>query len=118
MKFISIKKHFTFFITAHCFLFTASAQTEESIKSAQREVVTLHSDILKEDRRIFIYTPKDSVNPTKAYPVLYVVDPENHFNILVEYSKYLSGKNVMPPLIIVGMRLLQNPPYFQIIFNP
>jgi len=103
MKFISKKKHFIVLITALFLLIKASAQTEEPIKSPQREVVTLYSDILKEDRKIFIYTPKDSVNPAKAYPVVYVMDPENHFNMLVEYSKYLSGKNVMPPLIVVGI---------------
>lgn len=65
----------------------------------------MHSDILNEDRRILIYTPKDTVNPEKAYPVIYVLDADNHFAQLVEYSKYLSRQDVyvIPPLIVVGI---------------
>jgi hypothetical protein len=58
------KKHFTlvFFIIPLLFSFKANAQKAEPIKSDQGKVVTMHSDILKEDRRILIYTPKDSAN--------------------------------------------------------
>ncbi len=101
------KKHFTFvfFIIALLFSFTANAQKAEPIKSEQGDVVTMHSDILKEDRRILIYTPKDSVNPEKKYPVIYVLDADNHFAQMVEYSKYLSRQDVyvIPPLIVVGI---------------
>jgi len=57
-----LKKHFTFvfFIIPLLFLFKANAQKAEPIKSDQGEVVTMHSDILKEDRRILIYTERFS----------------------------------------------------------
>lgn len=101
------KKHFTFvfFLIHLLFAFNANAQKAESIKSEQGDVVTMHSDILKEDRRILIYTPKDSVNPEKKYPVIYVLDADNHFGQMVEYSKYLSRQDVyvIPPLIVVGI---------------
>lgn len=101
------KKHFTFlfFIIALLFSFKTSAQKVEPVKSDLGEVVTMHSDILNEDRRILIYTPKDSVNPEKKYPVIYVLDADNHFAQMVEYSKYLSRQNVfvLPPLIVVGI---------------
>lgn len=101
------KKHFTFvfFIVPLLFSFQANAQKVEPIKPDQGEVVTIHSDILKEDRKILIYTPKDSANPEKAYPVIYVLDADNHFAQMVEYSKYLSRQDVyvIPPLIVVGI---------------
>ena len=107
MKSGFLKKHFTFvfFIIPLLFSFKANAQTVESIKSDQGEVVTMHSDILKEDRKIMIYVPKDSANPEKKYPVIYVLDADNHFAQMVEYSKYLSRQdvNVIPPLIVVGI---------------
>lgn len=107
MKSSFIKMNFTllFFIIPLLFLFKANAQKAEPIKSDQGEVVTMHSDILKEDRRILIYTPKDSTNPAKAYPVVYVLDADNHFAQMVEYSKYLSRQDVfvIPPLIVVGI---------------
>ncbi|OKS88484.1 alpha/beta hydrolase [Mucilaginibacter polytrichastri] len=101
------KKHFTlvFFIIPLLFSFKANAQKAEPIKYDQGEVVTMHSNILKEDRRILIYTPKDSANPEKKYPVIYVLDADNHFAQMVEYSKYLSRQDVyvIPPLIVVGI---------------
>jgi len=101
------KKHFTFafFIIPLFFSFKASAQTVAPIKSDLGDVVTIHSGILKEDRRILIYAPKDSANPEKKYPVVYVLDADNHFAQMVEYSKYLSRQDVyvIPPLIVVGI---------------
>jgi predicted alpha/beta superfamily hydrolase len=101
------KIYFTlvFFILPLFFSFNANAQKVEPIKSDQGEVVTMHSRMLNEDRRILIYTPKDSVNPEKAYPVIYVLDADNHFTQMVEYSKYLSRQDVyvIPPLIVIGI---------------
>ncbi len=81
------------------------AQKSEPIKSYQGEMVTMHSDILNEDRKILIYTPNDPEYPEKRYPVIYVLDADNHFSQVVEYSKYLSRQdvNVIPPLIVVGI---------------
>jgi predicted alpha/beta superfamily hydrolase len=107
MKSGFLKKNFTlvFFIIPLFFSFKANAQKAEPIKSDQGEVVTIHSDILNEDRRVLIYTPKDSANPEKKYPVIYVLDADNHFAQMVEYSKYLSRQDVfvIPPLIVVGI---------------
>lgn len=87
------------------FSFRTNAQKVEPIKSDYGEVVTMHSSILNEDRKILIYTPKDSINPEKRYPVIYVLDADNHFMQMVEYSKYLSRQDVyvIPPLIVVGI---------------
>ncbi|KQM66095.1 hypothetical protein ASE74_09405 [Pedobacter sp. Leaf216] len=87
------------------FSFKTNAQKVEQIKSDQGEIVTMYSDILKEDRKILIYTPKDSINSEKRYPVIYVLDADNHFAQMVEYSKYLSRQDVyvIPPMIVVGI---------------
>jgi predicted alpha/beta superfamily hydrolase len=107
MKSGFLKKNFTFvfFIISLFFSFKANAQKAEPIKSDQGEVVTIHSGILNEDRKVLIYTPKDSANPEKKYPVIYVLDADNHFAQMVEYSKYLSRQDVfvIPPLIVVGI---------------
>lgn len=97
---------FVFVITISLlFSLNVNAQKAGPIKSDQGEVVTIHSGILKEDRRILIYAPKDSANPEKRYPVIYVLDADNHFAQMVEYSKYLSRQDVyvVPPLIVVGI---------------
>ena len=43
--------------------------------------------------------------PNKSYPVLYLQDPDTHFDILVEFTKLFSKQDVddAPPLIIVGI---------------
>lgn len=108
MNLVSLKKeHFTFvfLMIALLFSFTTNAQKLEPIKSDQGEVVTMHSAILNEDRKILIYTPKDPNHPDEKYQVIYVLDADNHFSQMVEYAKYLSRKdvNVVPPLIVVGI---------------
>lgn len=102
-----LKRHFAylFFMMQLFFLFNVNAQNAVPIVADLGEVVTMHSNILKEDRRILIYKPKDSIHPEKKYPVIYVLDADNHFAQTVEYAKYLSRQdvNVTPPLIVVGI---------------
>lgn len=99
------KTTFLILILLLVFSYKGSAQRAEPINSDQGEVITLHSKILGEDRQIMIYTPADSINPETRYPVVYILDPDNHFRIMVEYSKYLSHEKVRsaPPLIVVGI---------------
>ena len=80
-----------------------SAQSKSIDTGEFGEGVVLHSEVLKEDREILIYCPKNSDSTPKACPVVYVLDAENHFNLLVEYSKSLSrwDVGVSPPLMIV-----------------
>nr|WP_294944967.1 alpha/beta hydrolase-fold protein [uncultured Mucilaginibacter sp.] len=96
---------FLFFIIPLFFSFKTSAQKVEPIRPHLGKVVKMYSGILKEDRKILIYAPQDSVNPEKAYPVVYVLDADNHFAQMVEYSKYLSRQDVyvIPPMIVVGI---------------
>jgi predicted alpha/beta superfamily hydrolase len=108
MRSLSLKKPFerAMFIILLLFAYAANAQKTESIKADPREIVTIHSGILNEDRRIIIYhPPKDAAQPDKAYPVLYVLDADNHANMMAEYCQYLSryDVNVMPPMIVVGI---------------
>ena len=108
MNFITPRQYFAFAIFTASFLSSVivCGQKAEPINSNQGEIVTLHSEILKEDRKIMIYAPKDSVNLNEAHPVLYVLDAENHFNQMVEFSK-LFGRHdvdVAPPFIVVGIR--------------
>lgn len=99
------KTTFLILILLLVFSYKGSAQRAEPINSDQGEVIRLYSKILGEDRQIMIYTPTDSINLETRYPVVYILDPDNHFRIMVEYSKYLSHEKVRsaPPLIVVGI---------------
>lgn len=68
---------------------------------------SLKSTLLNEQRQLLIYTPyankkiKPSTNET--YPVLYVLDGENHFRSVVAIVERLVSSGVCPPMLIVGI---------------
>ncbi|MEO5684769.1 MAG: alpha/beta hydrolase-fold protein [Chitinophagaceae bacterium] len=89
------------FIVSH-----ANAQEGTPYTYPPSEIVTIHSRVLNEDRKIYIHCPKpDSANPGKRFPVLYLMDGENHFELLAQYADYLSRPDVLaiPKMIIVGI---------------
>lgn len=90
-------------------LFVASqvqSQNAETYKNAPSDVVTIHSKVLNEDRKIYVHCPKsDSADLNKQFPVLYLMDADNHFELLTQYADYLSRPDVLsiPKIIIVGI---------------
>ena len=66
---------------------------------------TMHSDILDEDRLLFIHLPRSYETTQLAYPVLYLlyVDIYNYFADAVITTEKLGGTGEMPPMIIVGV---------------
>jgi predicted alpha/beta superfamily hydrolase len=84
----------------------AQSQRTETYKFTPSEAITIHSTILNEDRKVYIHCPKaDSTDTNKRFPVLYLMDGENHFELLSQYVDYLSRPDVsaMPKIIVVGI---------------
>ncbi|WP_170137839.1 alpha/beta hydrolase-fold protein [Chitinophaga dinghuensis] len=82
------------------------AQTDPVFNPISADIIKLSSKVLGEERKIYIYVPPaDTLQPNKRYPVLYVLDGDNHFSIVAEYCKYLSRQdvNIVPEMIIVGI---------------
>lgn len=69
----------------------------------------IHSDILKEDREIWIHLPEsanDSTSNKTKYPVLYLLDGPAHFYSVTGMIKQLSttnGNTIVPEMIIVAI---------------
>lgn len=81
-----------------------TAQVPALYNHISNDVQVVHSRVLNQDRHIYIHVPKlDSADITKALPVLYLLDGENHFHILSAYVEYLRHWQVIPPIIIVGI---------------
>ena len=80
--------------------FSTSAQMKKEFITA--DIVTINSKILKEKRTAWVYNPSNK-NEGKIYPVIYVLDGENHFKSVVAMVEYLSDANVIPPMIVVGI---------------
>ena len=68
------------------------------------DVVTIHSKVLNEDRKLSIFNP-DTVggNVTPTYPVMYLLE-ENDMAMVTGTIKYLSSYNEqMPAMLVVGL---------------
>lgn len=76
-----------------------SAYAQKDNRIVIGTVDTIYSKILNEKRTIQIHVPAGDKN--QRYPVLYILDGEDHFLSAVAISEQLSG--VIPPMIIVGI---------------
>ncbi|MEJ7647300.1 MAG: alpha/beta hydrolase-fold protein, partial [Chryseolinea sp.] len=96
-----IKYCITFFLLLS---FHSKAQNVELFNHISNEVITIPSKVLNQERQIYIHVPKnDSATPSKTFPVLYLLDGENHFHILSAYIDYLSHYQIIPSIVVVGI---------------
>ncbi len=83
------------------------AQTDNKIVIGK--VDSVYSTILKEQRKVWVYTPfmKTGVqNPGQRYPVVYLLDGDGHFESVVGMIQQLSqvnGNTIVPEMIVVGI---------------
>ena len=91
-----------YFIPVFLVLISVSSIAQEKKAIITADVVTINSKILKEVRTAWVYNPGNK-NENKSYPVVYVLDGASHFNSVVAMVEYLSGANVIPPMIVVGI---------------
>lgn len=94
------------FITFLIFITSSNvrAQVPALYNHISNEVHITHSKILNQERQIYVHNPKrDSSEAGKAFPVLYLLDGENHFHIISSYIDYLSHWKVIPKTIVVGI---------------
>jgi predicted alpha/beta superfamily hydrolase len=68
---------------------------------------SIQSGILNENRQLLIYTPyanqKIASGTKEVYPVLYVLDGENHFRFVAATVERLVTYGACPPMIVVGI---------------
>src|SRR5262245_30126198 len=86
------------------FLFYSTLNKAQD-NSARKVVDTIHSDVLSEDRYIWVRIP-DSAMSASRYPVVYLLDGQVLFeevnSVLNRLSKE-TGRNVANEMIIVGI---------------
>lgn len=86
--------------------FTAHAQDNKIVIGA---IDSLHSNILGEQRKIWVHVPDGGggggIFSPQRYPVLYVLDGDGHFSSVVGMVQSLStgGNNNCPKMIVVGI---------------
>jgi predicted alpha/beta superfamily hydrolase len=73
------------------------------------KIDSVYSGILKEKRKLWIYTPdmtSGNQDPSQRYPVLYLLDGDAHFVSVVGLIQQLSqsnGNSILPEMIVVGI---------------
>lgn len=86
---------------------TANAQSDNKITIGK--VDSVYSNILGEQRKIWVYTPGITTGDNgkgKQYPVLYLLDGDGHFASvagLVQQLSQVNGNMVLPEMIIVAI---------------
>ena len=91
---------FTVFLIVFSF-FTSSLKAQTNSNSIFIGIVdSINSKILNEKRRVLIHVPKGE---GKKFPVLYVLDGDDHFEALVGMMKRLNLTDNCPEMIIVGI---------------
>lgn len=86
----------------------APAQTTENNQLIIGKVDQIYSNILHEKRTIWISIPEGALNNREAgkkYPVIYLLDGNNHFATVTAMLKQLGAKNgnILPEMIVVGI---------------
>lgn len=64
---------------------------------------TFHSTILGEDRTILVHTPVSYEKGNAVYPVLYLLDGEEHFHHTTGITRFLSESGRAPEMLVVGV---------------
>jgi uncharacterized protein len=75
----------------------------QDISSPIPQKLTLHSNILNEERVVWVRTPHDYEKTSEPFPVLYLADGPNYINLIGSTMDFLAQGHRMPPLIIVGI---------------
>ncbi len=67
------------------------------------KILTIHSNILKEERQLYVSLPAGYDTMTSKVPVVYVLDAEYRFNIAQSIQSYFSITTEIPPYILIGI---------------
>ena len=91
----------TIIIMCLCFKGIAQFNQNQEKQIVIGKVDSLYSNILQEQREVWIHIPEDFDN-TKQYPVIYVLDASQHFYVITGMLKQLIPWQI-PNSIIVGI---------------
>jgi predicted alpha/beta superfamily hydrolase len=72
--------------------------------AALAQSIDLGSKVLHETRSIRIAKPADYDTKADRYPVLFLLDAEEHFDYTAPLVRYLADHDRMPPMLVVGIQ--------------
>src|SRR6476646_1789504 len=75
----------------------------QSLAPPAPERITIHSNVLNEDRPILVRMPAAAQGKKNKYPVLYLADGDGHINEVGAIIDFLASQNRCTPIMIVGI---------------
>lgn len=98
----------TTYLIPFIILFALVACSEKRKDAADRRISigtkdSLHSDILNENREIWVYQPSD-LKPGEKCPVVYLLDGDWHFHPITGMIDQLADNSLVPRMILVGIK--------------
>lgn len=102
-----MKKLYSIILTSFCLISALNGQENNEIVIGKIEQI--NSKILNEDRKIWIHVPDSNLQggvifAKKKYPVVYLLDGDDHFTQMVGIIDGLSRQNLCPKMIVVGIQ--------------
>lgn len=100
-------KCFFFVILLSIATFNVYAQTDNKIVIGK--IDSVYSGILKEQRKLWIYTPdmlSGNHDTSQRYPVVYLLDGDAHFASvagMIQQLSEINGNTIYPEMIVVGI---------------
>ena len=100
----------SFLLMAACITLPAPASNvvEEIRTIGMASRISIDSKVLAENRNLLVHLPESYSNSNKAYPVLYLLDGERHFNHAIMATQVLQSDKRVPELIIVAITNTRN----------
>jgi len=92
--------------TFSCFLFfciASMASLAQVIAPPAAQRLVIHSNVLNEDREIWVRMPIAAQGKKERYPALYITDAGGNINEIGSTIDFLADNNSIPPLIVVGI---------------
>lgn len=82
------------------FFVSTKAQIEKN--NCNKIIRTLYSKALNQERQFWVALP-DNYDSTASYPVIYLLDAEDHFDITFAVTNELAKNDKMPKHILIGI---------------
>jgi predicted alpha/beta superfamily hydrolase len=77
------------------------AQLREAIVIGER--VTIFSKVLQENRRIYVGKPHDYDQGIARYPVMVVLDGDDHFDHTAGVTRFLAWNSGVPGMLVIAV---------------
>lgn len=84
-------------------VYATNVWAEEPTQIVIGENIQLESEILNEDRQVFIYLPRTYERFNNTCPVLYLLDGGAHFHHVSGLVQFLATNSRIPNMIVVGL---------------